>query len=192
MILWCVTYILLNSFPAHQYAMHVYRRGKHAWNHFGIIVWSYRKSHKNHARLIQYLVRCVFSLWMCIRQLALFIHIEFPGSPTVTIESGDANNLTVIWSPPATCTAGVPTVYKITINDSSASTLTVPETGSSRYAHTFNNLTSNEHYTVSVSATNCAGTTVSTADGYSGILDAWKTPNLSRFTVYFISGVEHC
>ena len=97
-----------------------------------------------------------------------FAYAETPGSPTVTIESGDANGLAVIWSPPTT--GGVPTIYKITINDSNSSSLTVPENGSPRYTQTFANLTRNELYAVSVAAINCAGVTIVTTKGYSGTL----------------------
>ena len=86
----------------------------------------------------------------------------------VIVESGDTNQLTVIWSPPTM--GGVPTSYKITINDSSNSVSTVPDTRSPRYNHTFASLVSNTPYKVSVTAINCAGATFAAAEGYSGII----------------------
>ena len=87
------------------------------------------------------------------------LHLLPPASPSpvgsMRVSSISMNQLTVTWTPPTT--AGVPTSYNVSINDSS-SPVVIPDNGSSLYTHTFTGLISDTLYTVSVVATNCAGT----------------------------------
>ena len=83
-----------------------------------------------------------------------------PGSPVgVTFSSVNVTYLVVIWAPPTT--GGVPIHYNVSINDSSGPVV-IPDNGSSLYTHNFTTLTSNTPYSISVAASNCAGTNTTT------------------------------
>ena len=92
-------------------------------------------------------------------------HHPLPVSPgpvgNMRVSSTSVNQLTVTWIPPTT--GGVPTSYNVSTNDSS-SPVVIPDNGSSLYTHTFTGLISDTLYTVSVVATNCAGTSNMTSE----------------------------
>ena len=92
-------------------------------------------------------------------------HRLLPVSPgpvgNMSISNTSVNQLTVTWAPPTT--GSVPTSYNVSINDSS-SPVVIPDNGSSLYTHTFTGLISDTHYTASVVAINCVGTSNVTSE----------------------------
>ena len=94
----------------------------------------------------------------CMRLLAtrqLICHLTSspapPSTPNITsLISTYSDQLTVTWTSVPTATS-----YNVNINDSVNTLVPIPSTGAPQY--TFNGLTSNTVYTVSVVAINCAG-----------------------------------
>ena len=78
------------------------------------------------------------------------------------------------WAPPTT--GGVPTSYNVSINDSSGTTVVIPDNGSPLYTHTFTGLASNIPYSISVVAINCAGNS--------------NTATVTNYTCKLVKGIE--
>ena len=110
---------------------------------------------------------CSKSLFSCIFKEASYMlsFITLLVAPIIDLLKvlSSSLSLMVIWS--TFIDGRFPTSYNVSINDSSSSVV-IPDNGSSLYTHTFTGLTSNTPYSISLTASNCAGTNTTTVNNY--------------------------